>query len=38
MASCRYTAFDELLLRMRASKEWEFVEREVEVRLERDDL
>lgn len=31
-------AFDELLLRMRASKEWEFVEREVEVRLERDDI
>ncbi|KGF71643.1 chlorite dismutase [Neosynechococcus sphagnicola sy1] len=30
-------AFDELLLRMRASKEWEYVEREVEVRLERDD-
>lgn len=29
-------AFDELLLRMRASKEWEYVEREVEVRLERD--
>jgi chlorite dismutase len=28
-------AFDELLLRMRASKEWEYVEREVEVRLER---
>ncbi|GAB4133473.1 MAG: chlorite dismutase family protein [Cyanobacteria bacterium J069] len=31
------TAFDELLVRMRASKEWEYVEREVEVRLERDD-
>jgi chlorite dismutase len=31
-------AFDELLLRMRASKEWEYVEREVEVRLIRDDL
>jgi hypothetical protein len=31
-------AFDELLVRMRASKEWEYVEREVEVRLERDDL
>lgn len=30
-------AFDELLVRMRASKEWEYVEREVEVRLERDD-
>jgi len=30
-------AFDELLLRMRASKEWQYVEREVEVRLERDD-
>jgi chlorite dismutase len=29
-------AFDELLIRMRASKEWEYVEREVEVRLERD--
>ncbi|MGB8697808.1 MAG: chlorite dismutase family protein [Thermosynechococcaceae cyanobacterium] len=29
-------AFDELLLRLRASKEWEYVEREVEVRLERD--
>lgn len=29
-------AFDELLLRMRASKEWEYVEREVEVRLQRD--
>ncbi|MGF1570984.1 MAG: chlorite dismutase family protein [Nodosilinea sp.] len=27
--------FDELLVRMRDSKEWEFVEREVEVRLER---
>lgn len=32
------TAFDELLLRMRASKEWEYVEREVEVRLDRDDV
>ncbi|MBW4643133.1 MAG: chlorite dismutase family protein [Goleter apudmare HA4340-LM2] len=31
-------AFDELLLRMRASKEWEYVEREVEVRLERNDI
>ncbi|NJO39209.1 MAG: chlorite dismutase [Cyanobacteria bacterium RU_5_0] len=31
-------AFDELLLRMRTSKEWEYVEREVEVRLERDDI
>lgn len=31
-------AFDELLLRMRASKEWEYVEREVEIRLERDDV
>lgn len=30
--------FDELLLRMRASKEWKFVEREVEVSLERDDI
>ena len=29
-------AFDELLVRMRASKEWEYVEREVEIRLERD--
>jgi chlorite dismutase len=29
-------AFDELLLRMRASKEWDYVEREVEVRLKRD--
>ncbi len=27
--------FDELLVRMRASKEWEYVERELEVRLER---
>lgn len=27
-------AFDELLMRMRASQEWEYVEREVEVRLE----
>lgn len=31
-------AFDELLQRMRASKEWEYVEREVEVRLERDEM
>jgi hypothetical protein len=31
-------AFDELLLRMRISKECEYVEREVEVRLERDDI
>jgi hypothetical protein len=30
-------AFDELLVRMRASKEWDYVEREVEVRLERGD-
>ncbi|WP_414575368.1 chlorite dismutase family protein [Anabaena sp. CCY 9402-a] len=29
--------FDELLLRMRASKEWEYVEREIEIRLERDE-
>lgn len=29
-------AFDELLRRMRTSKEWDYVEREVEVRLERD--
>jgi chlorite dismutase len=29
-------AFNELLVRMRASKEWEYVEREVEVHLERD--
>ncbi|MEB3218670.1 MAG: chlorite dismutase family protein [Nostocales cyanobacterium 94392] len=29
-------AFDELLLRMRTSKEWEYVERELEVRLERE--
>jgi hypothetical protein len=28
-------AFDELLVRMRSSKEWDYVEREVEVRLER---
>jgi hypothetical protein len=28
-------AFDELLVRMRASHEWEYVEREVEIRLER---
>jgi chlorite dismutase len=27
--------FDELLVRMRSSKEWEYVEREVEIRLER---
>jgi Chlorite dismutase len=31
-------AFDELLQRMRASKEWEYVEREVEVRMERDEM
>ncbi len=31
-------AFDELLLQMRASKEWEYVENEVEVRLERDEV
>ncbi|NJL83231.1 MAG: chlorite dismutase family protein [Chloroflexaceae bacterium] len=30
-------AFDELLIRMRASQEWAYVEREVEVRLERGD-
>jgi hypothetical protein len=30
-------AFDELLVRMRSSKEWDYVEREVEVRLERRD-
>jgi chlorite dismutase len=30
-------AFDELLRRMRATKEWDYVERELEVRLERDD-
>jgi Chlorite dismutase len=30
-------AFDNLLVRMRASKEWEYVEREVEIRLERED-
>ena len=30
-------AFDELLIRMRASKEWDYVERDVEIRLERDD-
>jgi chlorite dismutase len=30
-------AFDELLMRMRSSKEWDYVEREVEVRLERRD-
>jgi chlorite dismutase len=29
-------AFDELLARLRASEEWRYVEREVEVRLERD--
>jgi chlorite dismutase len=29
-------AFDELLVRMRASKEWQYVEREVEIRLNRD--
>ena len=28
-------AFDELLMRLRASKEWTYVEREVEIRLER---
>ncbi|WNZ22146.1 chlorite dismutase [Leptolyngbya sp. NK1-12] len=28
-------AFDELLLRMRASKEWQYVEREVEIHLNR---
>jgi chlorite dismutase len=28
-------AFDELLLRLRASKEWQYVEREVEIRLNR---
>ena len=27
--------FDELLLRLRATKEWTFVEREVDIRLER---
>lgn len=31
-------AFDDLLLRMRETKEWEYVEHEVEVRLERDDI
>ncbi len=31
-------AFNELLQRMRASKEWEYVEREVEVCLERDEM
>jgi Chlorite dismutase len=31
-------AFDQLLRRMRLSKEWEYVEREVEVWLERDDI
>lgn len=30
--------FDELLVRMRSSKEWEYVEREVEVRLIRDNI
>jgi Chlorite dismutase len=30
--------FDELLVRMRASKEWEYVEREVEIRLEREEI
>jgi chlorite dismutase len=30
-------AFDQLLVRMRASKEWDYVERDVEVRLVRDD-
>ena len=29
-------AFDELLVRLRGSKEWSYVEREVEIRLERD--
>ncbi|MFZ4666584.1 MAG: chlorite dismutase family protein [Prochlorotrichaceae cyanobacterium] len=29
--------FDELLERLRSSKEWDYVEREVEIRLERDD-
>jgi hypothetical protein len=29
------TAFDELLARLRATREWEYVEREVEVRFER---
>lgn len=28
-------AFDELLLKLRSSREWEFVEREVEIRLKR---
>jgi chlorite dismutase len=28
-------AFDELLVRLRATREWEFVEREVEIRVER---
>ncbi|QLE54680.1 chlorite dismutase family protein [Nostoc sp. TCL26-01] len=32
------SAFDELLLRMRATKEWEYVEREVEIRLQRDEI
>jgi chlorite dismutase len=31
-------AFDELLVRLRASKEWTFVEREVEIRLEYNSL
>ena len=31
-------AFDELLLRMRASKEWQYVEREAEIRLDRHEL
>ena len=31
-------AFDQLLLRMRASKEWEYVEREVEIHLQRDNM
>lgn len=30
-------SFDELLVRMRSSKEWDYVEREIEVRLERHD-
>lgn len=31
----RQLAFDDLLSRLRATKEWEFVEREVDIRLER---
>jgi chlorite dismutase len=34
-ASEHTQAFDELLLRLRASKEWQYVEREVEIRLDR---